>query len=112
MVDPSGNFVNSAGGQVSPGDFEREADSEASKSMLYLNAVSVWAYLKNKATSSKATGVRIAFGNAYCFDAISTPTTCRLGSDLSGVLTAGITSPAQITFNSNPTASGQAACKF
>ena len=68
MVDASGNFVSSAGGLVSSYDFETTADAEAPTSTVYLNAVSVWAFVKDKTTAPQPTKARLAFGNVFCFE--------------------------------------------
>ena len=90
MVDASGNFVNAAGAAVSSSDFESTSDTGASSDYYYVNAVSVWAYIKDKSSAPEATLVRLSFGFAYCFDGVATSSDCTLGSDTSGTITADV----------------------
>ena len=112
MVDGNGNFVNSAGTAVASGDFETTADTGVSAHIYYLNAVSIWTYIKDKSSAPEATLVRLSFGFSYCFDAVAAVgTTCTLGSDTSGALTA-TTASSEIIFTGTPAAAGQYACVF
>ena len=51
MVDSNGRFVNEAGNIVTSSDFESTADTGVSAKIYYSNAVSVWAFLKDKSSS-------------------------------------------------------------
>ena len=106
MVDGNGNFVNSAGSAVASGDFETTADTGVSAHIYYLNAVSIWAYYKDKSTAPETNLVRLSFGFAYCFDAVAAAATkCEYGSDTSGAYTASAAS-AELIFASAPAAAG------
>ena len=106
MVDGNGNFVNSAGTAVASGDFETTADTGVSAHIYYLNAVSIWAYFKDKSSAPEASLVRLSFGFSYCFDAVAAAATkCEYGSDTSGAYTASAAS-AELIFASTPAAAG------
>ena len=111
MVDASGNFVNAAGSAVAAGDFESTSDTAASADIYYFNAVSVWAYIKDKSSAPEATLVRLGFGFAYCFNAVDASSTCTIGSDASGSVSA-TAAAAELIFPSAPSAAGKNACKF